>query len=130
MRFTSRRLGWILAALVTVLSFAPEPAHAAINATGLWALSVPAPGNTWKLVQTGTTVEGSTTGGQYAFFSGTAKTATIGGVIWLAQGPPPNIPYQTGYMAAAISGNKLTGFVFWYYPLPVFVPVTGTRLVP
>jgi len=130
MLILSRRLGWILAVLVTAFSIAPQPAQAAVNATGLWALTVPAPGNTWKFVQTGTSVEGSTTGGQYAYFGGTAKNSVISGVTWLAQGPPPNIPYQTGFMAAVVAGNKMTGFVFWYYPLPAFVPFTGTRLVP
>lgn len=123
------RLAWMTAVALT-LALIAQPASAVVNAAGLWALSVPSPGGVWQLRQDGATVEGSTTSGQYEYFSGTARNATIGGITWLAQGPPPNIPYQTGYLVAAVIGNKLSGIVFWYYPLPVVIPVTGTRLVP
>lgn len=125
----SRRIGSILT-LAVLMALAARPASAVVNAAGLWALSYPSPGGVWQLRQDGASVEGSTTSGQYAYFGGTARNAAIGGITWLAQGPPPNIPYQSGYLVAAVIGNKLSGIVFWYIPLPVVVPVTGTRLVP
>jgi hypothetical protein len=118
-----------IVALAAWLLFLPQVAGAEVNAGGIWVMTVPSPGGIWQLTQDGASVSGSTISGQYAYFSGTAQNSSITGIIWLAQGPPPNIPYQTGHLAAAVVGNKLSGLIFWYFPVRVLVPVTGIRII-